>query len=437
MFKKVLNMLTYAPPMFNLRLNENTNPADLDSELKEFVSQDKQYFLHYYRILQFFRIELLYPEILDNTKTGDIIFTYFNMMNTIVSERNDKFVDCSNDTNIDGTYDEYVHNYSNDLFKFFDYMDEILKDEKVIDYIQEGMIFCEDNYFRPDTLSFNMASMVLDLNNINLENAIAIIKTTFFARDYFNVKGITKIRNYLLSTNDFKNKFKHCKYKEYDFENCFMLFASDYPLMGDNICFEKEFIDITIENDDLLTRFNSILYLIYLRYLYNVAIFICKILPHIFYSEEALEIIFSKVYHRLSFFIFNSLYNYLIEKERIYYLVSMIVDDCVLHHQSSLAFYNMEKMFRLSSKLYRKFNSYKNDGVINEICDSSLIKWKSGCNIDHIDMIELYKNNKKYSGYFNDKKFYNRLIFKIKEVCKNNNIRMIRGVDVFKRSSKR
>lgn len=413
-------MITFCQCPFLLKEGQE-KIENISTKIQEYSTDEMRLFYHFFGINR-----LLYTGLLENSELncdnniecirGSII----DVINYLLDEGIDGFIIEKNIKNIRNMLYKYMGDLKNKNIP-----DGIEKINNAISFLKERAKVCKE-------YSFDSAYEIFKKTHVDKYEALCAIKMMLLAKDYFNIDKIYKLRERLLSTELYRDIMKDFVMLKKPPQNILSLFLSDYMLIEQIIPVINIVYYLDWDDDERLQySFNFVCMLLYFRFILNIYILVGQCDTTGFFDEKRMEIYLSKIYHRINIIIYNYIYKSLSINEHIYFLVTAIFDDFCLHAQTSLDVDRLDKGVRLAGAIARTPARTEIDDIINQICGEAIKEWNDGSPLDHIDMIEFFKKKKKYACFFAKGSFEKRLNARIKKVCSENNIRRIRGIDIF------
>jgi len=305
-----------------------------------------------------------------------------------------------------------------------------------IEKIRNAVNLIRDHAKIHPNYSFSAAVSVLDKKKVELDEGVRALKAMLFARDFYDIDSILKLRKRIFKSNLFDVLIKKHVISGTPKNDILSIFFYDYMLLEQAIVLTYD-LQVSDFSDDFTESFDFSCVYIYFRFILDIYLLIGQCDTSNFFDESRLEIEISKVYHRLNIILYFALRKYLSPNEHMAFITSSLIDDICLHVQTAFDVDRLQRSVSISSAIARASGHADFSKGIGEICEKAARQWEGGSPLDHKDMIDSFRTHKRYAEFFSMRGFERQLSSSIKQLCRERGFKVIRGVDIASRKGRK
>lgn len=310
-----------------------------------------------------------------------------------------------------------IYKYQEIIDIIYAYMDKFkqagfLENNTTIDSSIENNM---EKYANKWKYSFYNGTKVLKKKKITPDLATKSIILMLYARDYFNIKSILILRNYVMNTEIAKIHLNTEKFNINPGNDLKGLIFSDYGLIEKILALYGSlrsnlsiFItDIPLEENGELIKdnFDYICMILYARNIISLIIFIIECDSTGYFENEKIDKILLKVYRTFSMIILNSVYRSLSMFEFTLFSNLQILNDICAYSYLITPRNKLDDASKISSAIAGDAGHKNHDDIINKIIKRVNTKLDKGCKDTHPQMLKYFKNSKEFSHHFNERGF--------------------------------
>ncbi len=338
---------------------------------------------------------------------------------------------------IDKKFLRIIHSYMN-KFKSPDYLENITHINATInDMIKDN----KQMYSGETTYSFRNGVKILKKDKISPQEATESIILMLYARDYFNIKSILTLRNYLFNSqiaNAYIGVGKLNKNPGNDFMGLlfsdYVLIDSIFPLyrlVATDVKFLCAEHPLEKNNELIRENFDYICMIIYVRYITSILLFIIECDISDYLEKEEIDKILLEMYRKFSLIILSAVYRSLSMLEfTMFSNLEILNDICVYTHLFSPKD-KLDNANKIFSAIAGDAGHEYFGKEIEMIVKRAIKKWEDGSELSHVQMIQKFKDSAKYKQYFEKRGFERNLKKVLKKRMDEEDIQKWAGVNYF------